>query len=483
MRKAMPVLTKYRHLIAGQWRGDGEVLNINPSDTREAVGVAPSASMAEVIEAISAARAARDRWALSTPQERFDVLDRAGSEVLARVGELGELLAREEGKPIGEARGEATRAGQLFKFFAGEALRQTGDVTPSVRRGMTVEVTREPVGVIGVVTPWNFPLAIPAWKIAPAIAWGNTVVFKPASNTPGCAWELVNILVRAGLPDGVLNLVYGRGSVVGSALTESGIVDAISFTGSTDVGNQLAVAAVKKSIRVQTEMGGKNPMVVLDDADLDLAVDVCISGAYFSTGQRCTASSRLIVTRGVHDRFVAALEERMRGLRVGSALDPATVVGPVVDQPQLDRDRQYIEIAAAEGGEVVGGELVPQATPGFYMSPALVKGTTNQMTINREEIFGPVASVIQVDDYDEALVTSNDTPFGLSSGICSTSLSSVAHFKRHSLAGMVMVNAPTAGVDYHVPFGGNRASSYGAREQGTYAREFYSVVKTSYVSA
>jgi acyl-CoA reductase-like NAD-dependent aldehyde dehydrogenase len=251
---------------------------------------------------------------------------------------------------MAEARGEATRAGQLFKFFAGETLRQTGDLTPSVRPGMTVEVTREPVGIVGIITPWNFPLAIPAWKIGPALAWGNTVVFKPASNTPGCAWELVNILVRAGLPAGVLNLVYGGGSVVGSALTESGIVDAISFTGSTSVGNPLALAAVRQGIRVQTEMGGKNPMIVLDDADLDLAVEACINGAYFSTGQRCTASSRLIVTKGIHDRFVAALEERMRGMKVGHALDPLTEVGPVVDQSQLDRDRHYLEIAAAEGG-------------------------------------------------------------------------------------------------------------------------------------
>jgi acyl-CoA reductase-like NAD-dependent aldehyde dehydrogenase len=473
----------YQHLIEGHWRGEGEVPNINPSDTGDVVGEAPSASRAEVLEAIKAARDASDTWAFSTPQQRFDILDKAGSEVLARAGELGEILAREEGKPMAEARGEATRAGQLFKFFAGETLRQTGDLTPSVRPGMTVEVTREPVGIVGIITPWNFPLAIPAWKIGPALAWGNTVVFKPASNTPGCAWELVNILVRAGLPAGVLNLVYGGGSVVGSALTESGIVDAISFTGSTSVGNPLALAAVRQGIRVQTEMGGKNPMIVLDDADLDLAVEACINGAYFSTGQRCTASSRLIVTKGIHDRFVAALEERMRGMKVGHALDPLTEVGPVVDQSQLDRDRHYLEIAAAEGGEVVGGELVTRATPGFYMAPALVKGTTNQMTINRDEVFGPVASVIEVEDYEDALATANDTPFGLSSGICTTSLSRAAHFKRHSRAGMVMVNTPTAGVDYHVPFGGNKASSYGAREQGAYAKEFYSLVKTSYVNA
>jgi acyl-CoA reductase-like NAD-dependent aldehyde dehydrogenase len=475
--------TRYKNLIDGQWCGEGNIPNINPSNTNEIIGEAPSASRSEVIKAIEAARTASGAWAFSSPQQRFDVLDKAGSEVLERAGELGELLAREEGKPIAEAKGEATRAGLLFKFFAGEAVRQTGDLTPSVRPGMTVEVTREPVGVVGVITPWNFPLAIPSWKIAPALAWGNTVVFKPASNTPGCAWELANILVRAGLPTGVLNLVYGSGSVVGPALTESGLVDAISFTGSNGIGNQLAVTAVQRGIRVQTEMGGKNPMIVLDDADLELAVEVCINGAYFSTGQRCTASSRLIVTRGIHDRFIEAFEKRMRSLKVGNALDPATLVGPVVDQEQLDQDRRYLETATAEGGGVVGGELVPQSTPGFFLSPALVKGTTNQMTINRDEVFGPIASIIQVGDYEEALATANDTPYGLSSGICTTSLARAAHFKRNSRSGMVMVNTPTAGVDYHVPFGGNKASSYGAREQGSYAKEFFSVVKTSYVNA
>ncbi|CAN7333373.1 aldehyde dehydrogenase family protein [Arthrobacter sp. LjRoot14] len=474
--------TQYRHLIAGNWQGEGGTPNINPSDTADLVGITPSATPEEIHDAISAADAARDEWAQSTPQQRFDVLDTAGTEILARVPEIGMLLAREEGKPINEAMGEVTRAGQLFKFFAGECLRLGGETIPSVRSGMTVEILREPVGVVGIITPWNFPIAIPAWKIAPALAWGNTVVFKPASNTPGCAWELANILTRAGLPPGVLNMVYGSGSAIGAAMTESGVINALSFTGSVDVGKRVAMAATEHGIRVQTEMGGKNPMVIVDDADLDLAVDVCINGAYFSTGQRCTASSRLIVTEGIHDKFVLALEERMRMLTVGNALDPKTVVGPVVDQGQLDQDRHYIELAAAEGGEVIGGDLLERPTDGYYLSPALVKGTTPEMTINLEEVFGPVASIIRVADYQEALTVANGTPFGLSSGICSTSLKLTSHFKRHSQSGMVMVNAPTAGVDYHVPFGGTKASSYGAREQGSYAKEFYSTTKTVYTN-
>ncbi|TLM80992.1 aldehyde dehydrogenase family protein [Pseudarthrobacter sp. NamE2] len=474
--------TQYRHLIAGRWEGEAGTQNINPSDTTDIVGMTPSATAEEIKAAISAADDAREQWAQATPQQRFEVLDRAGAEILARVAELGTLLAREEGKPIKEAIGEVTRAGQLFKFFAGECLRLSGEIIPSVRPGMTVEIVREPVGVVGVITPWNFPIAIPAWKIAPALAWGNTVVFKPAGNTPGCAWELANILTRAGLPAGVLNLVYGSGSQVGAAMTESGLVNAISFTGSVGVGNSVAKAAAEHGIRVQTEMGGKNPMVILDDADLELAVEVCINGAYFSTGQRCTASSRLIVTDGIHDEFVGALEKRMRTLTVGNALDPQTIIGPVVDQTQLDQDRHYIELAASEGGDVIGGEILERATTGFYLSPALVKSTTPDMTINREEVFGPVASVIRVADYEEALSVANDTAFGLSSGICSTSLKLASHFKRHAQAGMVMVNAPTAGVDYHVPFGGTKASSYGAREQGSYAKEFYSTTKTIYTN-
>ena len=474
--------TQYRHLIAGSWEGTGNTPNINPSDTADIVGLIPSASPSEIQAAISAADAARDIWAHSTPQQRFDVLDKTGTEILVRVQDLGALLAREEGKPLNEAMGEVSRAGQLFKFFAGECLRLGGETVPSVRPGMTVEITREPVGVVGIITPWNFPIAIPAWKIAPALAWGNTMVFKPAGNTPGCAWELANILTRAGLPSGVLNLVYGSGSVIGAALTESDLINAISFTGSVGVGKSVAVAAAKHGIRVQAEMGGKNPMVILDDADLDMAVEVCINGAYFSTGQRCTASSRLIITAGIHDKFVTAFKERMRTLSVGNALDPQTIIGPVVDQAQLDQDRHYIDLAAAEGGEVTGGDLLDRSTPGFYLAPALVTGTTPDMTINRDEVFGPVASVIRVTDYDEALSVANDTPFGLSSGICSTSLKLTTHFRRHSQSGMVMVNAPTAGVDYHVPFGGTKASSYGAREQGSYAKDFYSTTKTAYIN-
>jgi len=474
---------RYDNFIGGEWvRAENYAPNVSPSDLDDVVGEYAQGTAADVAAATAAAREAFAGWSMATPQQRFDVLDAAGSEILTRRAELARLLAREEGKPLGEALGEGTRAGHIFKYFAGETVRLAGEVLPSVRPGMTVEMTREPLGVVGLITPWNFPIAIPAWKMAPALAFGNTVVIKPADLVPGCTWELVSILDRAGLPKGVLNLVMGRGSVVGQAMVESPEIDAISFTGSVGVGRDIATRCVQTHKRVQTEMGGKNPMVVLDDADLDTAVEACVNGAFYSTGQRCTASSRLIVTDGIHDRFVAAVSDRLAGLRVGHALDEGTVIGPVVDQRQLDQDLSYIAVAAQEGGDVLGGDLVECRTKGFYLAPALVTGTTHDMRINPAEVFGPVASVVRVPDYDAALATVNDTEFGLSAGICSTSLSRTTHFKRHARAGMVMVNAPTAGVDYHVAFGGTRASSYGPREQGHYAREFYTIVKTTYIN-
>jgi aldehyde dehydrogenase (NAD+) len=412
------------------------------------------------------------------------MLKRIGDEIMARKDELGRLLSREEGKPLAEGIAETVRAAQIFLFFAGECVRFAGERIASVRPGVEVEVLREPIGVVGLITPWNFPIAIPAWKIAPALAYGNCVVFKPADLVPATAHALAEIITRAGPPPGVFNLVMGRGSVVGEAILTHPDVNAISFTGSVTTGRRVAAACVASTPmkKMQLEMGGKNPLVVLDDADLKVAVECAINGAFFSTGQRCTASSRLIVTEGIHDRFVGAMSERMKGLVVDDALKPGTHIGPVVDQNQLDQDLSYLKIGHEEGARLVaGGELLNRDNPGFYMAPALFTKCSNAMRIAREEIFGPVASVISVKDYEEALATANDTQFGLSAGICTTGLKHATHFKRNSEAGMVMINLPTAGVDYHVPFGGRKASSYGPREQGHYAVEFYSTVKTSYL--
>jgi acyl-CoA reductase-like NAD-dependent aldehyde dehydrogenase len=474
-----------KNFIGGEWvDGTGVTKNINPSNTNDVVGEYARADKAQTEKAIAAAKAAFPAWSRSTPQERYEVLNKIATEILARKEELGRLLAREEGKTLPEGIGEAGRAGQIFAFFAGEALRLMGEKGQSVRPGLDVEITREPVGVVGMITPWNFPIAIPAWKIAPALCYGNAVVFKPAELVPGCAHALSEIIARSGIPAGVFNLVVGSGSVVGQTLLEHPDVTAISFTGSVATGRKIAQACVMSTPmkKFQLEMGGKNPMVVLDDADLKVAVEACVNGAYFSTGQRCTASSRLIVTEGIHDKFVTAMTERLKGLVVDDAVKQGTHIGPVVDQNQLDQDLRYLKIGQDEGAKLAwGGELLNREAPGFYMQPALFTGANNNMRIAREEIFGPVAAVIRAKSYEEALDIANDTEFGLASGICTSSLKYASHFKRNSEAGMVMVNLPTAGVDYHVPFGGRKGSSYGAREQGSYAREFYTVVKTAYI--
>lgn len=477
-------MTIHQNLIAGEWVGGDGTANINPSDTNDVVGTYARATAEDTKAAIAAAKAAFPAWSRSGILERHAILRKAADEILARKDELGRLLSREEGKTLAEGIGETIRASQIFDFFAGECLRLAGETLPSARPGIGVEITREPVGVVGIITPWNFPIAIPTWKIAPALCYGNTIVFKPADLVPGCSWAIVDILHRAGLPKGVLNLVMGKGSVVGQTILDSADVQAVTFTGSTGTGKRVAAASIEHNRRFQLEMGGKNPVVVLDDADLNVAVESVVNSAFFSTGQRCTASSRIIVTEGIHDKFVAAAIERLKGVVVDNALKQGTHIGPVVDESQLQQDMDYIELGRKEGAKLAfGGERLNRETPGFYLQPALFTEATNQMRISREEIFGPVASVIRVKDYEEALATANDTNFGLSSGICTTSLKYATHFKRNSEAGMVMVNLPTAGVDFHVPFGGRKGSSYGPREQGRYAAEFYTTVKTAYTLA
>jgi len=476
--------TTFPNLIDGRQLDSTErTTDLNPSNLSDVVGEFASASSSDLEQAIASARTALKKWSQTNPQQRFDILDRAGTEILARKDELGRLLSREQGKPLADGIGEAARAGAIFKFFAGEALRPGGEKIDSTRPGIEVEITREPIGVVAAITPWNFPLAIPSWKIAPALACGNCVVFKPAELVPASPWTLADIIQRAGLPPGVLNLVMGPGATLGAALAASSDIDAVSFTGSQAVGPSVAAAAVKTGARVQLEMGGKNPLIVLDDADLAIAVSVAINGAFFQTGQRCTASSRLIVTDGIHDRFVEAMTARMKTLVVDDALKAGTEIGPVVDQRQLDKNLSYVEVGKKEGARLAeGGGRLKRATEGYYMAPALFTDSAPEMRINQEEIFGPVASIIRVRDYEEALTVANATPFGLSAGIVTTSLKYSSHFKRHSESGLVMVNLPTAGLDYHVPFGGRKKSSYGPREQGSYAKDFYTIVKTAYTA-
>ena len=457
------------------------------ADAAGVLGRTPSAvsmMLAQLDEALDAARRAQVAWWAAGIQKRHDVLMAIGTELMARAEEIGRMLSREEGKPLAEGRGEVYRAGQFFTYFAAEALRNQGDLAESVRPGIEIDVRREPVGVVAIVSPWNFPVATPAWKIAPALAFGNAVVWKPANLTPASAVALTDIIVRQDIPAGLFNLVTGPGRAVGQRLVESRAVDAISFTGSVPVGRQIAASAVANMTKVQMEMGSKNPMLVMDDADLDLAVAHAANAAFGGTGQKCTAASRLIVHEAVHDAFVERLVAAARALKVGHALEDGTQIGPVVSEDQLAQNIGYIALGKAEGAELLcGGDRLERPTKGFYMAPAVFAGTRNDMRVNREEMFAPVTCVIRAGSYDEALAIANDSDFGLTAGIMTRSLSRASHFRANMRAGCVMVNLPTAGTDYHVPFGGRGASSFGPREQGRYAAEFYTTVKTAYVAA
>ena len=473
------------NLIAGAWvAGESEIENRNPSDLSDLVGVFAQASAEQLDETLEQARIAQIEGAGYGMERKQAVLNAIGTELMARAEELGTLLSREEGKPLAEGKGEVYRAGQFFTYYAAECLRQIGENADSVRAGVEIDVRREPVGVVAVISPWNFPTATASWKIAPALCYGNAVVWKPANATPASAVALSEIIARQDIPKGLFSLVMGSGRSVGQRLVESPMVNAISFTGSVPVGKGIASAAIQNLTKVQMEMGSKNALVVMDDGDLDLAAAVALGGAFGGTGQKCTASSRLIVHSGIHDAFVEKLVAGARAMKVGHALENGTEMGPVVSAQQLQENLGYVDLGKAEGAELAcGGERLDMPHDGYYMSPGVFLNTSNDMRINREEMFAPLTSVIKVDSYEEALVTVNDTNFGLTSGIVTRSLARATHFRRNARTGVVTINLPTAGTDYHVPFGGRGDSSYGPREQGKAAAEFYTTVKTAYISA
>ncbi|MDM0045313.1 aldehyde dehydrogenase family protein [Variovorax dokdonensis] len=473
-----------RQYINGRWEtGATTGVRRNPSDTAEVVVEYARADRRQAERAVRAAADAFPAWSHSTPQRRADALDAIGSEILLRQDELGLLLAREQGKPLADAVAEAQRAGQLFKYFAGEALRAHGETLASVRPGVQVDVTREPVGVVALMTPWSSPLAVPARKIAAALAFGNSVVFKPSERVPGCGWALAEIISRAALPAGAFNLLMGSGRELGAALVDGGLVDAISFTGPESVGARIVQAAAKRRARVHLEMGARNALVVMADADLERAVECAVQGAYSCSGQRCTASSRLIVEAPVHAAFVARLRQRLAAMRVGHALEKGVVMGPVVDAEQLVRNLEAVRIACEEGAELVhGGEAIERPSRGHYMSPALLLALPGQK-VARDALFGPVACVLEALDYDHALALANDSAYGLCAGICTRSLAHATHFRRHARVGMTLVNLPTVAEDYHVPYGARKASGDGARAQGRQAAEFFTTLKTSYLQA
>ncbi|MBG6207768.1 aldehyde dehydrogenase (NAD+) [Labrenzia sp. EL_126] len=473
------------NLIAGEWlAGENELENRNPSDLSDLIGMFAQAGPDQLDIALDRARIAQTEWSAYGLERKQAVLMSIGNEFMARAEELGTLLSREEGKPFAEGKGEVYRAGQFFTYYAAECLRQIGENADSVRDGIEVDVRREPLGVVAVISPWNFPTATASWKIAPALCYGNAVVWKPANMTPASAVALTEIIEKQDIPKGLFSLVMGAGRSIGQRLVESPKVNAITFTGSVPVGKGIASAAIQNLTKVQMEMGSKNALAVLDDADLDLAATLALGGAFGGTGQKCTASSRLIVHESVHDAFVDKLVAGAEAMKVGHALEKGTQMGPVVSAEQLQENLSYVELGKSEGAELAcGGKRLDRPHEGFYMSPGVFLNTTNGMRINREEMFAPLTCVIKVGSYDEALATVNDTNFGLTSGIVTKSLARANHFRRNARTGVVTINLPTAGTDYHVPFGGRGDSSYGPREQGKAAAEFYTTVKTAYISA
>ena len=474
-----------QNFIAGNWvAGESEIENRNPSDLSDLVGLFAQAAPDQLDAALDQARRAQREWADVGMERKQAVLMAIGNELMARAEELGRLLSREEGKPLAEGKGEVYRAGQFFTYYAAECLRQIGENADSVRPGVEIDVRREPIGVVAVISPWNFPIATASWKIAPALCYGNAVVWKPANATPASAVALTEIIARQDIPKGLFSLVMGTGRSVGQRLVESPLVDAVSFTGSVPVGKGIAAAAIANFTKVQMEMGSKNALAVMEDGDLDLAVSVALGGAFGGTGQKCTASSRLIVHSAVHDAFAEKLVAGAKAMSVGHALEDGTQMGPVVSAQQLEENLAYVDLGKSEGAELAcGGERLDLPHDGYYMSPGVFLSTNNAMRINREEMFAPLTAVIRVDSYDEALATVNDTNFGLTSGIVTRDLARATHFRRNARTGVVTVNLPTAGTDYHVPFGGRGDSSYGPREQGRAAAEFYTTVKTAYISA
>jgi acyl-CoA reductase-like NAD-dependent aldehyde dehydrogenase len=476
----------YGNYIAGEWRSaaSGETMeNRSPADRDEVLGLFASSGAADVDAAIAAADEAYRGWRFSSPITRANILHKAANILESRIPEVGRELTREEGKTLKEGIGETTRAVQILRYFAGEAQQPSGEHYPSLNPHTLLYTTREPLGVVAVVTPWNFPIAIPAWKIAPALAFGNTVVFKPASLTPLTAVRLVEALAEAGLPAGVLNLVTGSAANVGDPLVRDPRVVAITFTGSNETGAELRRSAAERGAKLQLELGGKNPAIVLADADLEHALGQVVAGAMMSTGQKCTATSRAIVDRRIVNRFTEMLADRISGLKVGDPLDEETQIGPMIDERAAERVAGEVDDAKQAGAELVaGGERLGSGLErGAFLAPTLFADVDPKSRLGQDELFGPVLGVIPVDSMEEAMAVANQVKFGLSASIFTRDLGRALAFAREIEAGIVHVNSETAGAEPQVPFGGMKGSSSYSREQGKASREFFTQVKTVYI--
>ena len=475
----------FGNYINGEWaNGSATFENRNPANTDELVGNFAKGSAQDVAAAASAAEAALPGWSATAGPARGNILYRAADILDRKFEQVAADMTREEGKTLPEAKGEVRRSINIFRYFAGEGSRMPGMLVPSERDRVHMFALRKPIGVVGLITPWNFPSAIPAWKLAPALVCGNTVVLKPASAAPLSAWRIVEALHEAGIPKGVVNFVAGSGGELGQALVDAKPLRAVSFTGSCQIGNWLHGEASKRRLRIQLEMGGKNPTIVLADADFPSAVENVVNAAFFSTGQKCTATSRAIVEDAIYDRFVAAVVERTRKLKVGNGMEPGIEIGPCVDQAQMDTVLHYLEIGRKETGEpLCGGNRLTAGSyaKGYFVEPTVFAGVQEGHTIAREEIFGPVLAIMRAKDFEDAMRIANNIPFGLSSSIQTTNLSRTFEYIYRAEAGLLTVNLPSAGVEYQLPFGGTKDSSFGPKEQGPAAMEFYSDYKTVYL--
>jgi len=478
-------MTAYRDLIGGEWveAADGATFETrNPAHPDEVLGTFPQATAQDAARAVAAAAEALPGWAATPAPSRGAVLFRAAELLDERRDEVARTLTREEGKTLAEATAEVVRARDILRYFAGEGWRRAGELLPANTAGAMLYSRREPLGVVAAITPWNFPIAIPAWKVAPALVYGDTVVLKPASATPLTALRLVECLVDAGLPAGVLNFVTGRGGVVGEALAADPVVRGLTFTGSHAVGAGIYGRATQHFARVQLEMGGKNATVVLDDADLDLAVRLVVTGGFGLTGQSCTATSRVVVTEKVADRFVGRLAEAAAALKVGDGLEPGVQMGPAASAEQLATDLDYVAVAKEEGAELVaGGERLPG--DGYFMQPTVFDHVDPHSRLAQEEVFGPVVAVIRARDFDDALAKANAVGYGLAASVVTRDLRQALAFVERVEAGVVKVNEPTTGLALQAPFGGFKDSSANTfKEQGPAAVEFYTRTKTVYVT-
>jgi acyl-CoA reductase-like NAD-dependent aldehyde dehydrogenase len=478
---------QFLNYIGGAWvagRTGEEFANVNPANVEEVVGHFQASTGDDVEAAFAAAAAAQPAWAARPAPQRGEYLFKAAEILESKIASLGEEMTREEGKTLPEAIAETKRAINILRYFGGEGARQFSHQIPSERDNVFCFTTRRPLGVVGLITPWNFPSAIPAWKLAPALVAGNTVVLKPASLAPLSALRIVQALEQSGLPAGVLNFVTGGGGTVGNAMLEHPALRAISFTGSTEVGNQIYEKATRRKLRVQLEMGGKNPTLVLADADLDYAASILVNGAFASTGQKCTACSRGIIERPIYDALLAKLLAKTRALKIGNGLEPGIDMGPAVDDAQLQTDLSYIEVAKREGATLLcGGNRLSGGAfdKGYFVEPTIFGDVTPTMRIAQEEVFGPVLALMIAEDFDDAMRLANDVKFGLSASIVSNNLSRVHQFVNRIEAGLITVNLPTAGVEYQLPFGGTKESSFGMREQGQLALDFYTESRTVYL--